>query len=244
MLVLAIDSATPVAGVALLSEERLIKEVFVNHRQTHSQTLMLLVDQVLKEAEVGLCDLDALAVSRGPGSFTGLRIGLATAKGLAMGSGKPLVGVPTLDALAYNAVLFKGVICPVLDARKQEVYTALYRSDGITMERMSEYCACSPQALVQDIERRGIKQLVMLGEGWQRYDEFFTGTLGPVLNRPPLNLSLARASSIGILALKRLARGEVDDTLGLAPVYIRMSEAENRLRQATSREGEAECHVR
>ncbi|NLU49614.1 MAG: tRNA (adenosine(37)-N6)-threonylcarbamoyltransferase complex dimerization subunit type 1 TsaB [Syntrophomonadaceae bacterium] len=230
MLVLAIDSATPVAGVALVAEDRVLKEVFLNHRQTHSQTLMVMVDEVLKQAEVGLKDIDGIAVSRGPGSFTGLRIGLATAKGLAMGSAKPLVGVPTLDALAYNMCLFEGIICPVLDARKQEVYTAFYRGLGTGVERLSEYRACSPQALVDEIQERGVRRVAMLGDGALRYPEFFQQALGSKLVWPPPNLLLPRASSLGLLALERLRQGQYDDVMTLVPVYVRLSEAENRLR--------------
>lgn len=230
MLVLAIDSATPVAGVALVAEDRLIKEIFLNYRQTHSQTLMVMVDEVLREAGIGLEDVDGIAVSTGPGSFTGLRIGLATAKGLALGSGKPLVGIPTLDALAYNSVMFEGFICPLLDARKDEVYTALYRGNRKGVERISEYRACSPQAVVADLKYRGVDRLTMLGDGSCRYREFFTESLGSRIIWPPINLILPRASNIAILALKRLRSGQVDDVMSLVPTYVRLSEAENRLR--------------
>jgi tRNA threonylcarbamoyladenosine biosynthesis protein TsaB len=228
LLVLAIDSATPVAGVALVAEDRVIKEIFLNYRRTHSQTLMVMVNEVLRETETSLADLDGIAVTSGPGSFTGLRIGMATAKGLALGSGRALVGIPTLDALAYNLCMFEGYICPLLDARKNEVYTALYQGQGGQVERISEYRACSPSELVEDVCSRGIERVAVLGDGARRYQEHME-SLGSRVIRPPANLCLPRASSVGLLAVSRLQRGESDQVHDLIPVYVRLSEAENRL---------------
>ncbi|ADI01343.1 MAG TPA: tRNA (adenosine(37)-N6)-threonylcarbamoyltransferase complex dimerization subunit type 1 TsaB [Syntrophothermus lipocalidus] len=229
MLVLALETATRVAGVALISEGKVQKEIFLHYRQTHSQTLMVMVDEVLKECEVGLNQIDAVAVSIGPGSFTGLRIGLATAKGLAMGSGKPIVGIPTLDALAYNACLFRGTVCPVLDARKDEVYTAFYKSDGSCMELVDRYRVCSPRALVDDVRTRATDGVVFLGDGAVRYREFLQQTLGDVAVWVPGNLAFPRASSVGLLAWHKLRGGGIDDARSIVPVYIRLSEAETRL---------------
>ena len=126
MYILAIDSATPVAGVALIHDKKLIREDFVNFKKTHSETLMPMADKVLHDCEIEIKDLAAIAVTIGPGSFTGLRIGLAAAKGLSLASAKPLIGISTLDVLAHNLAYTNGLVCPLLDARKQEVYTAFY----------------------------------------------------------------------------------------------------------------------
>lgn len=229
MLVLALETATRVAGVALVNEGRVQKEVFLNHRQTHSQTLMVTVDEVLRECEVSLNQVDAIAVSIGPGSFTGLRIGLATAKGLALGIGKPAIGVPTLDALAYNASLFSGLVCPVLDARKQEVYTAIYQGDGSHVELLDRYRACSPEVLADEIKALKVKPVVFLGDGAVRYRDLFQQVLGDAAVWAPANLALPRASSVGLLAWERLQEGKVDDAASIVPVYVRLSEAESRL---------------
>ncbi|NLK51025.1 MAG: tRNA (adenosine(37)-N6)-threonylcarbamoyltransferase complex dimerization subunit type 1 TsaB [Syntrophomonadaceae bacterium] len=149
MLVLGIDSATLVAGMAIMDEQHLVAEGFLQTRKTHSERLLPLIDQWLREAELTLADIGGIAVTVGPGSFTGLRIGLATAKGLAQATGKALVGIPTLDALALNLAGARGLICPILDARKSEVYTALYVSpvpDQVI--RISPYLAISPEGML------------------------------------------------------------------------------------------------
>ena len=229
MLVLALETATRVAGVALISEDLIKKEIFLHHRHTHSETLMVMVDEVLKECEVDLNRIDAVAVSIGPGSFTGLRIGLATAKGLAVGSKKPIIGVSTLEALAYNAGLFEGLICPVLDASRDEVYTAAYRSDGSRLECIEPPRACSPSELVEALQARLADKAVLLGDGAFRYREFFRQALGDKVMWAPGNLAFPRASSVGLQAAHRLRAGRVDDAISLVPVYLRLSEAERRL---------------
>ncbi|HPT69519.1 MAG TPA: tRNA (adenosine(37)-N6)-threonylcarbamoyltransferase complex dimerization subunit type 1 TsaB, partial [Syntrophomonas sp.] len=115
MYILAIDSATPVAGLALLNDQKVIREDFINYKKTHSETLMPGVDRVLHDCEMNTADIDVIAVTVGPGSFTGLRIGLATAKGLSMACGKPLIGISTLDVLAHNIVFSNHLVCPLLD---------------------------------------------------------------------------------------------------------------------------------
>ncbi len=161
--VLGIDSATLVAGMAVVEGERVIVEGFLQTRKTHSERLLPLIDFWLREAELSLSDLDGVAVTLGPGSFTGLRIGLATAKGLALGAGKPLVGIPTLDALALNLTGVPGFICPILDARKSEVYTAVYVSpEPGRLIRLTRYMAVSPVWLL-DWLRQGIEPILEPG---------------------------------------------------------------------------------
>jgi len=231
--ILAIDSATPVAGLALLKEKSVIREEFVNFKKTHSETLMPMVDQVLRESEIGVQDLDAIAVTIGPGSFTGLRIGLAAAKGLSLASGKPLIGVSTLDVLAHNIAFSDSLICPLLDARKQEVYTAFYDSSGIYPLRLTADMACSPEELVNRVqaqaEASARKKVVLLGDGFNPYAQFFQDALQECLQVPPAHLLLPRAAALGSLAWLRAGERDFDDAFTLRPVYVRLSEAEYRL---------------
>jgi tRNA threonylcarbamoyladenosine biosynthesis protein TsaB len=149
--------------MAVIEGERVIVEGFLQTRKTHSERLLPLIDFWLREAELSLADLDGIAVTLGPGSFTGLRIGLATAKGLALGAGKPLLGIPTLDALALNLVGVPGFICPILDARKSEVYTAVYVSpEPGRLIRLTRYLAVSPVWLL-DWLRQGIEPILEPG---------------------------------------------------------------------------------
>ncbi|MCR4399516.1 MAG: tRNA (adenosine(37)-N6)-threonylcarbamoyltransferase complex dimerization subunit type 1 TsaB [Syntrophomonadaceae bacterium] len=231
MLVLAIESATPVAGVALVTESKLMAEHYVDYGKTHSQTLMVMVDQLLKGAGLQLGDLDALVVSAGPGSFTGLRIGMALGKGLALGAGLPLLGVSTLDGLALQAGPCDGPIWPMLDAGRGEVYTCGYRLEEGRPERVGEYRACRPERLVSEWAAEGESRVVVLGDGALRYRQLLEASPGLHLVWPPLPALLPRASSLGTLAVDRLRRGERGDAVSLVPVYARLSEAERRLQE-------------
>lgn len=233
MLILAIDSATPVAGVALLNGEKLIKEEFSNYKKTHSETLMLMVDRVLKECECTIQQVDVFAVTTGPGSFTGLRIGLAAVKGLGMATGKPVTGVSTLDTLAHNICGSDALVCPLLDARKQEVYCGFYDVTGAIPYALSEILACSPAEFVvkaREIAREKNKdRIALLGDGYYPYAQFFQEELANKLQIPPPHLMLPRASALGSLGLKKAHQGEFEDIFKLRPSYIRLSEAEYRL---------------
>ena len=127
MRILALDSSGLVASVAVVEEEQTIAEYTVNYKKTHSQTLLPMLDEIVKMTEMNLGEIDAIAVAGGPGSFTGLRIGSATAKGLGLALKKPLIHIPTVDGLAYNLYGNEGVICPIMDARRNQVYTGIYR---------------------------------------------------------------------------------------------------------------------
>lgn len=233
MLILAIDSATPVAGVALLNGEKLIKEEFSNYKKTHSETLMVIVDRVLKECECTVGQVDVFAVTTGPGSFTGLRIGLAAVKGLSMATGKPVTGISTLDTLAHNLCGSDALVCPLLDARKQEVYCGFYDVSGVVPYALSENLACSPTEFIanaKDLAREKKKDhIILLGDGYYPYSEFFKQELGNSLQIPPPHLMLPRAGALGSLGLMKARKGEFEDIFKLRPVYIRLSEAEYRL---------------
>ena len=233
MLILAIDSATPVAGVALLNEEKLIKEEFSNYKKTHSETLMMMVDRVLRESECTIGQVDVFAVTTGPGSFTGLRIGLAAVKGLSMATGKPVVAVSTLDTLAHNLWGSDALVCPLLDARKQEVYCGFYDVTGTVPYALSENLACTPAEFVaqaREVASESRKdRIILLGDGYYPYAEFFQVELGNSLQIPPAHLMLPRAAALASLGFKKACQGEFEDIFTLRPVYIRLSEAEYRL---------------
>ena len=233
MYILAIDSATPVAGLALLKDQKVIREEFINFKKTHSETLMPGIDQVLRDCEVAADDLAAIAVTVGPGSFTGLRIGLATAKGLSMACGKPLIGISTLDVLAQNIVFSESLVCPLLDARKQEVYTAFYDTTEDIPRRLTKDIACSPQDMANQARNlaktTGKHHITLLGDGFYPYEDFFREYFQEDLQVAPGPLMLPRAAALGSLAWRRAINNDFDDTFSLRPVYVRLSEAEYRL---------------
>lgn len=236
MLVLGIDSATNVAGVAVVSESKLVAESWLNIKKTHSQRLMPMVANVLKEAQLSIHDVDGFAVTIGPGSFTGLRIGLATVKGLAHVTGKPLVGIPTLDALAQNAVLWEGIVCPVLNARKEEVYSAVYRGSRGELARLTDYMAIKPAKLA-DILSEYQEQVLVLGDGVQVFAALFESRLHHVKFAPKTAI-LPRAAHVAQLGLERLSAGTQDNLFSLVPIYIRPSEAEVNL---AGKHGQGRC---
>ncbi len=221
-LVLAIETATPHGGVAIVGEE-LRGEISLNTQETHSRRLLREVDFLLSRLNLSLKDLSGLAVSMGPGSFTGLRIGLATAKGLHLATGLPLVGVCTLEALAFNASLTPKLICPVLDARRKQVYTALYRApQPETLEEIWPPSLLSPARLVSRISL----PTLFLGDGLKAFGPFWKERLGELFSQAPRHLNHLRPAHVGFLARKRLLQGKVDDPYRLLPLYLRPSEAE------------------
>lgn len=226
MPVLAIETATMVGSIAIVDAARVISELTLNVRATHSERLMAAIDRLLSDAGLAVNDMDGIAVSIGPGSFTGLRIGISAAKGLAYASGKPLIGVPTLDALSLNLPFSRYQICPMQDARKEEVYAALYRPGTLFPEKITDDLAIPPAALADKIT----KETVFIGDGVNIYRDLLVTQLGGLYKEAPISLQLPRASNIGILALKRLEQGGSDDPFAMIPRYIRKCEAEMRLK--------------
>lgn len=226
MQVLAIESATNVAGLALVAEEKVIAEATLNTGKTHSQRLMPMLARLLEEAELELADLDGIVVSGGPGSFTGLRIGMATAKGLAYAAQKPLVTVSTLDSLALNCAGRSELICPILNARRNEVYSAVYRVDSPgELQFVMPYGALPPKELIAFFRQRE-EPVVFLGDGVPVFGDLLLQELGPRCElASPLD-SLPRAAALGWLGIKKLKNGEVADLITAKPFYIRPSEAE------------------
>jgi tRNA threonylcarbamoyladenosine biosynthesis protein TsaB len=227
--ILALDTATSVGSIALVDGPLIKAQHTLNISATHNQRLLPGIDRILMESGWVLNDLDALAVSLGPGSFTGLRIGLSVAKGLAWATGKPLAGVPTLDALAANVPLVPYLICPVLDARKGELYTAIYRRGNEQMvERLSPYQAIKPDELVELIKEK----TVLVGDGLVRYGDYLSERLDDRMLQAPPHLNIVHAVSVAWLAEHRLRAGLEEDVSGCTPLYVRPSEAEIKRKSA------------
>lgn len=224
---LALETATMCGSVAIVAGSRCVAEISLQTGETHSRRLLAGVDRLLQETAVAWSDIDGIAVSLGPGSFTGLRIGLATAKGLAMSAGVKLIGIGTLDGLAAQLFAVGDIlICPVLDARKKEVYCAFYWCDPQGMPRLQgDYEVLTPEALCERIEG----PVIMLGDGISAYGDFFWEKLTPGLMIPPSGSYFPRAASIGMLARDKWLAKEFLDPAAAEPIYIRPSEAELHL---------------
>lgn len=229
MIVLGIESSTPVASAALVTEGGLKGEIILNIGLTHSEQLLPLIDDLLTQTRIPLSQVEGIAVARGPGSFTGLRIGMATAKGLAQGRGIPLVGVSTLLGLAETQRGSSlGYISPVMNARKKEVYAALYENGVGGLKEVLPQQAVDPLKWVQELAQlQG--PLTIIGDGAKDYLEIWRELPMKGLHLPPDYLSVNRAASIAWLGREMLLRGQHDDLYKLKPSYIRLAEAQLKL---------------
>ncbi len=226
MRLLAVESSTLTGAVALLEGDTVVAESRLNIAVTHSERLLMAVDKLLTGARWRLQDVDALAVAVGPGSFTGLRIGVSTVKSLAFATGKPLVGIPTLDALAWTLPFAAHPVCPILDAKKGEVYTALYRTDAGGLVRLWDYRAVAPDELAEALLREGGGPVVFVGDGVAPFRQLLGDALGADARFAPPAQRLPSAVTVGDLARQALERGERADPAALVPLYVRRSEAE------------------
>lgn len=223
MRMLAVDTSTASGSVALLDGEALTAEWTLLSARTHNRRLLDGVDRILAEAGWTLEDVDAFAVTTGPGSFTGIRIGLSTMKAVAWAQGKPLVGVGTLEALAAPLAWTPHAVCPVIDARKNEVYAALYRPDGkggLQEER--------PPAVLAPGKIAGwiAEKAFLCGDGWLLYREALIRTLGDGAMDPGPGFHEIRAAVVGRCAMKKMETGVETDPMRIMPLYVRPSEAE------------------
>lgn len=227
MKILSIDSSTPIAGIAVNDDSILLGEYFVNTTNTHSEKLMPMIAQLLKELSLTIKDLDAIAVTQGPGSFTGLRIGMATAKALAQGANKQLITVPTLDCLAYQLIHYPGYICPIMNAQKQQVYTALYESDLSSKipSRISEYQAISVKDLANQLKIMNTP-VWFCGDGVAPFQSVLEEILGEQAHFASGHLCLPRAGALAMLANQKAENQQFSDLYTTDLIYIRKSEAE------------------
>jgi len=198
MLLLAIESSGLVASVALMTEDKLIGEYTTNFKKTHSQTLLPMLDEVVRMTGISLDSVDAIVISGGPGSFTGLRIGAATAKGLGLALDKPLVNVPTVDAMAYNLYGTDQIICPIMDARRQQVYTGLYTFEGDDFRVLCQEKAVGIEEIVQEINAMG-KPVVFLGDGVPVHKTYIEEHIQVPCSFAPPHLNAQRAGALAAL---------------------------------------------
>ena len=227
MKVLALESATLSGGAALVDGDRLLGEITLNVAVTHSERLLAAVDRLLDDCGFSVRDLDGLAVSIGPGSFTGLRVGIATVKGLALALDVPVAPVPTLDALAARLPFAGAPVCPILDARKREVYLSRYRWNGRAMVREWDYLALPPEVAAARLEA----PVILLGDGIGPCSPWLQ-RLGPGVQLAPVAQRMPSAAVVAQLGLEMLASGGGVSADGVSPLYLRPSEAELKSRRA------------
>ena len=227
MKILAMDTSSDVASVAVTEDNRLLGEYTMNNKKkTHSQKLMVMIDVLLKDIEVDISEIDLFAVSHGPGSFTGLRIGVATAKALAHACQKPIIGISTLEALAYNLPFCEHIIVPVMDAGKNRVYAASYiwdegfrtlgEPEAMTIEECVESCG-------------ELLETVFVGDGAAVHMEYIKEQLGEQAFFAPANSLEQRASSVACAAYEKYKNGEASSYTDVKPVYLKKSQAEREL---------------
>lgn len=234
MRVLAIDTATATGSVALVSGTKLVGEYILNIKATHSERLLPALERVMADAGWTRDEVDGIAVATGPGSFTGLRIGVSTAKTLAYCWKKPLVGITVLEALAWQVGFAASRVCSLVDARRQEVYGCLYDTVGLPRP-LVDYWAGPLREFLQTPAFREGGDICFVGDGAEAYCEIISENMGNRVIKPAGNSLQLRASSVALAGSHRLQAGERDDPLTLRPFYLRLSEAERRLQARCAR---------
>lgn len=224
MKILGIESSSLVASVALVTDDVLTGEYTVNFKKTHSQTLLPMIDEMARLLELDLHEIDAIAVSGGPGSFTGLRIGSATAKGLGLALEKPLIHVPTVDAMAYNLYGCASLICPIMDARRNQVYTGLYRF-AREFEVVEAETPMSVETLIDRLNEQG-EPVIFLGDGVPAYEAVLREGLTVPFGFAPAHCNRQRAAAVAALGAVYYDRGQIETAADHRPDYLRKPQAE------------------
>ena len=224
MLILAFETSAKAASVALMDENKLLGEHYQNTGLTHSQTLMVMAEDVLKQCGKTVSDVTAVAVAEGPGSFTGVRIGVAAAKGFAWGGEVPCYGISTLEAMAESLGIWQGYVCPCMDARRNQVYNALFYVNHGVLKRVTQDRAIALSDLSQELKNLD-GPIFLVGDGAKLCCNTLSGSV-PGLVLPPEHRQHQRAVGVAILAAKKIAAGEYGDGNALTPNYLRLSQAE------------------
>ena len=230
MKILALDSSGLVASVAIVEEDAVVAEYTVNYKKTHSQTLLPMLDEIKRMTELDLNSIDAIAVASGPGSFTGLRIGAATAKGLGLALDIPIIPVPTVDSLAYNLYGSQKLICPLMDARRNKVYTGLYTFEDDALITIEPQCAVDISEIMGKINTLG-KEVIFLGDGVCVYRESIAKLAKVQYDFAPSCCNRQRAACVAALGEKLYQSGIVQNAAQHAPDYLRLSQAERERTQ-------------
>lgn len=235
MNILAIETSTLLGGIAILSgESGLIAEVKLNVKSTHSERLMTETAHVLEQASLSIGDIDAFAVSIGPGSFTGLRIGVSTVKGFSYATGTPIVSVPTLEAMALNFPFSRHPVCTLVDARKKEVYAAVFRWEGEGVSRVLEEMPVKVERLLTYVEREEVltgEKILFTGEGALLYRDTIISRMAERAIFPPPDKMVPSPANVAYIGLQKAVRGEFSEPVSLVPFYIRKSEAEIKIQK-------------
>ena len=240
MKILALDSSGLVASVAVVEDDNLLAEYTVNYKKTHSQTLLPMLNEIAGMIELDLTSIDAIAVAAGPGSFTGLRIGSATAKGLGQALDKPLISVPTVDAMAYNLYGTDKLVCPIMDARRNQVYTGIYQfepqENGYQLVPVKEQMAAGITELTRMLDEIG-KEVIFLGDGVPVYRNTIDQQMKTAHSYAPAHLNKQRASSVACLGGIYFKVGRIEAAKDHQPDYLRLSQAERERAEAEGKGG-------
>lgn len=236
MLIFAVDTCSMSSSAAIADENRIIAEFTVNHKKTHSERIMPQIEALFKAADISIDDIDAFAAAVGPGSFTGVRIGVAIAKGFAIPTKKPCIGVSAIEALAYSAKPFKGLIAPILDARRNQVYNGVFESDGRAIKRIKEDRAIELSLLLEELKSYD-KDVIFAGDGVPVFKNLVMDFLGDRAYFVPNPFVYNLASGVAEIGIEKYKRGEITEGGLLVPEYVRLSQAEQeKLKQKEEQE--------
>ncbi len=225
MKILGLDSSGIVASVAIVEDDVLIAEYTVNYKKTHSQTLLPMLDEIAKMTELDLNSIDAIVVAAGPGSFTGLRIGSATAKGLGLALKKPLIAIPTVEGLAYNLYDISGLICPIMDARRKQVYTGIYRFTDHQLKVVEDQMAVPMETVIEKLNQYG-EAVTFLGDGVSVFHELIAEKMTVPYSFAPAHVNKQRAAAVAALGEIYYRQGKTETAMEHVPDYLRVSQAE------------------
>ena len=235
MKLLAIESSGLVASVAIVTEQVLLAEYTVNFKKTHSQTLLPMIEEIVSMLGIELKEIDGIAVSAGPGSFTGLRIGSATAKGLGFALNKPIIPVPTTQAIAANVYGTNGVLCPLMDAKRNQVYTGLYRYQQEKFEVVQDQMAISIEEIIEKVNVLG-EPVTYLGDGVEVFAKVLAEKTTVPFSFAPIHCSKQRAGALAVRAIDLYRAGIVQTAAEHEPDYLRLSQAERELKERQQKE--------
>ena len=239
MKILGLDSSGIVASVAIVEDDVLIAEYTVNYKKTHSQTLLPMLDEIAKMTELDLNSIDAIAVAAGPGSFTGLRIGSATAKGLGLALKKPLIAIPTVEGLAYNLYDISGLICPIMDARRKQVYTGIYRFTDHQLKVVEDQMAVPMETVIEKLNQYG-EAVTFLGDGVPVFHELIAEKMTVPYSFAPAHVNKQRAAAVAVLGEIYYRQGKTETAMKHVPDYLRVSQAERERAEREAAKADAD----
>lgn len=239
MKILGLDSSGIVASAAIVEDDVLIAEYTVNYKKTHSQTLLPMLDEIAKMTELDLNSIDAIAVAAGPGSFTGLRIGSATAKGLGLALKKPLIAIPTVEGLAYNLYDISGLICPIMDARRKQVYTGIYRFTDHQLKVVEDQMAVPMETVIEKLNQYG-EAVTFLGDGVPVFHELIAEKMTVPYSFAPAHVNKQRAAAVAALGEIYYRQGKTETAMEHVPDYLRVSQAERERAEREAAKADAD----